>query len=381
MSVRLYGRDVGNGSLAVVTRGFREVLEGAGLLEGFVALDRSGGSEEQDASPGALARDGVFTGNLNLVRTMLIGARHERHWVTVTPNSTHIPRDQLAAVLSLPNPRILSASAWGTRVIVDTLREMGFAIVDASADTRVRLQAPRSQGDVVTVYVHTVRHGVSGFAPVTEEIERTRADYEKGEFRVVHFSTTEGQRKGTLELVRAWQLMRELRWLPEKAELLLVLDEHAARALRARMSDTGLSLPDGARLLPRGSLNPAQMSCLLCHMHLVAAPSRGEGFGMIPLSASACGVQTVATLTTGHGAGHCVPPGVFGIPQDDELLPIDDGPGAVAAAVDPQCIARAIQSAHHSWRQISQLAQDAAANVADAWSWQRQLASLVELLR
>lgn len=275
MTVRLYGRDVGNGSLAVVTRGFRQVLESSELLEGFVALDRSGGSEEQEAPPGALARDAVFTGNLNMVRVMLQGARHERHWVTVTPNSTYIPKDLLAAVAALPNPCILSASAWGGTMISGALHEMGFRYVEDG-----QIHCTYVAGEK-TVEVHVMHHGVSSdYAPALSDLENTLADYNNGKFRVVHFSTTEGQRKGTFELVQAWHLLRQRGSLPVEAELLLVLDDHAKRALQERMLDADLRLADGARMLPRGNLMPHHMSRLLCHMHVLVAPSRGEGFGL-----------------------------------------------------------------------------------------------------
>jgi len=40
----------------VVTEGFRSALEATGLLDGIVALDKSGGSEEDDEPSGALER-------------------------------------------------------------------------------------------------------------------------------------------------------------------------------------------------------------------------------------------------------------------------------------------------------------------------------------
>ncbi len=375
MTVRLYGRDVGNGSLAVVTRGFREALEGAGLFEGLVALDRQGGSEEDETPPGALARDAVFTGNLNLVGIMQRGTRHERHWVQVTPNSTYVPKDLLGAILKLPNPRILSCSRWGTGVILDTMMEMGaIATRLCLNDGGEALFANNFKLPIVTV-----RHGISGFAPVLEDIELTRADYSKEQFRVVHFSTTEGERKGTLELVRAWRFVREA--LPAYAQLYLVLDYPARAALQQRMLYEDMTLPQGVILVPRADMGSAQMSKFLCHMHLVACPSRGEGFGLLPLQARACGIPCIATATTGHSAGHVQGGGMLIIEQLPELVAIDDGPAALAQAVRPQDIAAALRAAHADWMAMSMRAVAEAQAVAEDWDWRQQLAPLMEQLR
>jgi len=379
MTVRLYGRDVGYGSLAVVTRGFKQVLEGAGLLEGFVALDRSGGSEEDDSPPGAQARDAVFTGNLNMVRMMLKRAQHRRHWVTVTPNSTHVPRELLAEVLTLASPRILSASTWGTTIIFDALKEMGCEHEPPEPDQPWLTFKYEGTDSTKRFEVHTVRHGVSGFAPVAEEIAKTRADFDRGEFRVVHFSTTDGERKGTLELVQAWSSLR--RDLPERARLLLVLDHTARAALLERLLNKDMKLPEQVNLLPRGDMDPAMMSKLLCHMHVLASPSRGEGFGLSPLEARASGVPIVTTDVTGHSAGHCIGPGAHLIRRSYELAPIDDGPAAVAPIVHPADIAEALHYVYANWKAFSYTANYHAAGIAKEWSWDKQLAPLVGHLR
>lgn len=378
MTVRLYGRSVGHGSLSVVTSGFREVLDGAGLLDGFVALDKSGGSEEDLPPAGATARDAVFTGNLNLINAMRVGAKHERHWVQVTPNSTHIPPKLLGAVLQLPNVRILSASAWGTTMIGGALGEMGLRYIE---DGNIWLTYLMPGTNKTIAQVHTAHHGVSGFAPIPAELERTRLDYELGKFRVVHFSTTEGERKGTLELLQAWYLLRKNSRIPDKSELLLVLDHHARAALMQRLAYDEIEMPTGVQFLPRGDMDTAAMSRFICQQHLVCTPSRGEGFGLLPLQARACGVPVATTVTTGHSAGHCHGPGVIRILQDHALFSIDDGPDALAPRVEPREIADAIAIAHGAWNGLSHMAESFSESVAKKWSWGAQLAPLVKQLR
>ncbi len=369
MSARLYGRDVGNGSLAVVTRGFREALEAAGLLEGLVALDRSGGSEEDEPPPGALAESGIFTGNLNLMPVMSRGARHQHHFVQFTPNSTFVPRELLAAALKLPSPTILSCSAWGSQVLHENITALGFG------------EGPPGyvHKDGTLARVLTARHGISGFAPVAEEIELSRQDFEREQFRVAHFSTTAGERKGTLELIKAWQSALPI--LPPRAQLYLVLDHPARSALLQRLMYDGISVPERVTFVPRAELDSEKMSKLLCHMHLVACPSRGEGFGLLPLQARACGVPMIATVTTGHSAGHVTGAGLVPIEQPSWLGPIDDGPAALAPPLHPAQVVEALTGAYARWRQLSLGAQLEAEGVIEEWSWKKQLQPLVAELR
>lgn len=381
MGARLYGRSIGNGSLAYVTAGFRMALEEQGLLKGFVGIDTTSGSEEQEGPPGALARDGIFTGNLNHLHIMRAGARHERHWVTVTPNSTYVPRKLLGEIVRLPNPHILSASRWGTGVIINELREMGFR-TSLGTDHGLRVLYNDGLEQPLSVTVMTAPHGVHGFAPVVPELERARTDFEKGKFRVIHFSTSDGERKGTVELLQAWNRVMAERRLPQEAELLLVLDHHAAAAMQSRCADiAGMTWPHSARVLPRADLNPMQMSRVLCSMHLIAAPSRGEGFGLLPLQGRICGVPSIATTSTGHSE-HCLnASGIFEIQQPQTLESIDDGPGARARPLDERDVANALSGAYDSWLRLSDEVQRDAAHTAKEWSWQRQLAGLVRGLQ
>lgn len=379
--VRLYGRALGHGSLRVVTSGFDEALRSAGLLEGFVALDKSSGSDEEDPEEGARAKHAVFTGQLNQIHLMSRGARHEQHWVQVTPNSTYLPHNVLGEILKLPKPRIISASIWGTGVILDNLAAMGCDHTRVTSDYGLDHIVSTPTG--TQVYVTTARHGVSGFELSRADIGRTRDDY-PGKFRVIHFSTTEGERKGTLELLDAWCRLRH----PPGHELLLVLDHASKGALMQRLATSSALMQRvseclteaSVRFLPRGNLDNMQMSRLLCHMHLVAAPSRGEGFGLIPLQARACGVPTLVTRTTGHTAGHCQGPGVT-VVRNGQLAPIDDGPEALAPTVDPGDIAEALDDARKNWSHLSNMAAAGAEQVRRDWSWNKQLEPLMRALR
>lgn len=69
---------------------------------------------------------------------------------------------------------------------------------------------------------------------------------------------------------------------------------------------------------------------------------------------------------------------MLGIDQLPELLPIDDGPAALAQAVRPEDIASAIRAAYIDWIWMSQRAVNEAPSVIEEWSWEQQLAPLME---
>jgi len=305
MTVRLYGRSGGNGSHAVVTRGFQLALEEAGLLEGFFPLDLP--EDELVQHPGALARDGVFTGALNLIRQLSINARHERRWAVVAPNSTYVP-PVIVNELHRANVTCLAPSIWASGVLHSyNLRTI------------------------------VVRHGVSGFDTAAREM--AREEYEKGLFRVMHLSTSAGQRKSTFELIQAWCEAQGAGYIPSTAQLVCVLDHDARTALRERLLDAELATPTTVDLMTRWDFGPGMFTRVFRAAHVVCQPSRAEAFGLLPLEALACGVPIVATACTGH-AEHVFGPGVVQV-LHDENAPIDDGPGAMAPTDCSRKVARA----------------------------------------
>ena len=114
--------------------------------------------------------------------------------------------------------------------------------------------------------------------------------------------------------------------------------------------------------------------------HAVAAPSRGEGFGLVPLEARACGVPVLATTCTGHAdhvrlqlenypypyplLGH----GVIEV-HTGELEAIDDGPGALGPSLRPQSVADALERAYHGWAGYAADARAHASHLMERWSW------------
>lgn len=362
MLARLYGKQLGHGSLAVVTRGFETELRRAGLLKGVYAVDLAMSYVDGECpTEGADARHGVYVGPLGCVGQMFEQGHHEHHFVMVTPNSDQLPQSlvrQLSGYQKKFSVRWMAPSLWAAEVVEGFL------------------------GDCLVV-----PHGVSAeYAPISEVNAATREAYLQGAFRVIHFSTSERQRKGTMELIQAWQLAQG-RWA-NGAVLMCVMDYPAKAALEEAIADGEVSnwksISESVRIVERAELSASYMARTLCQAHVVCQPSRGEGFGLIPLQALCCGVPVVATAATGHSEYlltdlHRVP-GVCTVPTGD-LAPIDDLPGSRAPSLDPHEIARALGEARANWFQMQSRLLVNAPMWQSNWSWQNSLEDFMRLLR
>ncbi len=359
-AARLYGKKLGHGSLAVVTEGFEVTLRRAALLSGVYAVDQAASFVDGEApTQGADARHGVYVGPLGCVGQMFERGHHDHHFVMVTPNSDQLPRDLVKLLSGYQKERsvkFMAPSAWAAQVVEKFLGEC-----------------------------LTVPHGVSSeYAPIPDVNAATREDYYMGQFRVIHFSTSERQRKGTVELLQAWQTL--LGHWAKGAQLLCVMDYPAKAALEEAIADGEIQdwkeLQETVRLVERAELNASQMARTLCRSHIVCQPSRGEGFGLIPLQALCCGVPIVTTTTTGHSEylpGSKIVPGVQKIISGPEG-PIDDLPGSRAPTVAACDIARALWRSRDTWTEMqSRLLVNAPRWQAD-WSWEVSLYSFMTLL-
>lgn len=357
--VRIYGRNVGYGSYAQVTRGFVEGLASPELTPHLVALDEEGG-EEEEAIPGALAPAAIYTAPLNQTSVMARNARHQRRYVMVAPNSDTLPLRLLQQVCCDATD-LLTPSQWGATQLRASLERIGRA----------------------TLPVTVVPHGVStAFAPWPERRARVRAAYAEGHFRVLHLSSSDRQRKGTRELLVAWERALAAKILPAQAELILVLDVAAEMSLKSWMVDADVRPPPHAAFCPRLDLSPAALREAYTAAHLICQPSRGEGFGLCPLEARACGVPVAATYCTGHSE-HIPEPGITGVvrvehgPETD----LDDLPGSKAPSVSPDAILEALRDSYRHWHDLEAQAQDLAPEVRRVWSWQTQLRPFAERLQ
>lgn len=351
--VRLYGRTLGHSSLAVVTAGFRGVLDRAGLLAGVYGVDLP----DNEDTAGAAAYHGVYTGSLGALEEMFKHGRHMHYWIMLAPNSNRLPKDLVRLLHGFQDRygtgrvHFMAPSAWGATVVQQSLD-----------------------------HCRVVPHGIDPTIFHVDEVLASASvrHFLAGEFRVAHFSTSDRQRKGTLELIQAWRELALL-WDWQTSKLLCVMDYPAKAALLEALAEAELPLPDSVVLADR---QDTLLSKIYSTCHLVCQPSRGEGFGLVPLEALACGVPVAMTCVTGHTEYMDPNPISSGVEiiETGELTPIDDLPGSQAPSLASRHIAQALLRARGHWLTHQADAIRCAPVLHEEWSWAASLAGFVELL-
>jgi hypothetical protein len=127
-----------------------------------------------------------------------------------------------------------------------------------------------------------------------------------------------------------------------------------------------------------GSRPQDEMAEVYRNAHAVLAPSRAEGFGMMPLEARACGVPVIQTLCTGHADHVESDPGSWGIVNvvHGDLQPAWGDYGR-APEVTAQAIYQAVQIFLASRERFVVAARERAASVRHNWSWEKVSEPLV----
>lgn len=349
--IRIYGHSFGEGSFTQVTRGFRRAAESLGLLAGFVTID----AHMEEDPPGGSAPVAISLGAPSQVALATRLGVHKQRWLMLAPNSDRIPANM---VKWLPDyiTGLLSPSAWGAEVL------------------RRHFDLP----------VKVCPHGVGEhFRP---ELRDRAFEYRRKmgagyRYAVLHMTSTNAERKGTRELLDAWQQF--VKGMPE-ARLIVVaphegLAEQAFWVRRRALDETVKVLAAGA--LGAGRSLAAQMASF----DLVCQPSRAEGFGLVPLEARALGVPVAATFCTGHSEHFpqqslaAESAGCVSIASGIDA-PVDDLPNALAPSVDPAAILAALKWAfvHQGFLEIRARANAQA--IVDEWSWEKKTGPVLKEL-
>jgi glycosyltransferase involved in cell wall biosynthesis len=343
-TIRLYGFTNGYGSYAQVTSGFEEGLRALGATDDTLEVVSLDSGDRDDHEPRLqLASEAILTGPPHAWSVMFQNAQHDARSVMVAPNSDTLP-SELMTSLTRSATRILVPSAWAKPIVEK----------------------------YTTLPVHVVSHGVPrAFSMEKREVKELDAAYEAGEFKVLHLTSTSGQRKGTAELIRAWRFAQDSGYIPRLAKLLIIATPQA----RMLLVTEGL-ISESVIIVDRVNGSPLLMNQIYGRVHALCQPSRAEGFGLTPLEARAAGCPVIATECTGHSE-HMTPEvtmdqGVVTVPHIEDG-PVDDLPGARAPMVTVDDIVSSLRIAHLRWRELNDNAIAHSRRVSEDWSWQRRL--------
>jgi glycosyltransferase involved in cell wall biosynthesis len=326
-------------------------LKANDCFSGLYSLNEEWDPDVDEPRTGFDASVAVFTGSLDQTAKMKQWGKHEHRLAMVAPNSSALPK-RLMVSLEHTCTGLLAPSGWAASVI------------------RAHTSLP----------VLTVPHGLDEeFAPDPEANLRDA-------FTALHFSTSDRSRKGTDQLVQAWSYLKDAGKLPESANLKLILNDHVLCANEKKYNGCkrwGIDLverPGGGN-----GFSPEQMAFVLQHSHLVIQPSRGEGFGMVPLQALACGTPIVATDCTGQGeylVMRSLQDGFVKV-ETGKNEPIDDLPdeGSLAPSLSWESVAESIALAYDVWPLLKQAAMERAVDVCQEWSWKRQTREFAERIK
>jgi glycosyltransferase involved in cell wall biosynthesis len=333
--IRLYGTTMGYGSFARVTAGVRAALEELKVLAGVVPLDAYDGEMTYDGWDAPVA---VYIGNPLSAEIMTTIGDHAKRYVLLPPNSTWMPLELLQHVAKSAT-HLLAPSRWAHEVHKKYAKEIGLG---------------------TSYWAHGVDLAFRPWAP--DHLTAQRA-YENGHFKVLHMTSTVGDRKGTGELIEAWQDAVAENWLGPHPELTVVVNAEPRGDWR-RAGDKSILWALRGHGLPEGVAAQYYRQ-----FHVVCQPSRGEGFGLVPLEARCCGVPVVVTACTGHEE-HVRPDeaGVVEVPHGP-YAPTDDGPGATSPSVAPASISRMLRVAHANWQALSDEALLFAEGLRRKWTW------------
>ena len=336
-SYRVYGPSYGVGSFVTITRGVVEGLLDLGCDAHFCPTDLH--EDEERPYAGSQADVAIWLGLPIQCRNMLFLGSHERRFVMLAPNSTVSPTFIFDRVQVVGKAKIITPSNWGKEVL--------------------EAQEP---GCVA----HVVPHGVGKkFAEFRRGEAQTR-ERDKGLLRFLHVASTTAERKGTMELLTAWEKLMASSFA---GSLTIMTDHSGMRHLSRQRIPSGVTLVSAH---PRDDEMPAFMS----GFDVVVQPSRAEGFGIVPLEAACLGLPVVMTTCTGHSQFAAT---IVHVPvAHGDLEPISDYEGSMAPSVSPAAIFDAIVEMRRHFQAHSLEAWNRRAMVYDLWSWGSSLQQFVE---
>jgi glycosyltransferase involved in cell wall biosynthesis len=226
----------------------------------------------------------------------------------------------------------------------------------------------------VTTPIEVIRHGLDP-AYCTDLSLDTCSD----DFAFFHFCSSglHPYRKGTLTLIKAFELALE-RSREYFGSLLIYSDSKLIRN-KVERSKHRVSI----NVFDEFFVGPKTMAKRLRLAKVLVAPSRAEGFGMVPLQALACGTPTIATACTGHAEwcsnGFIGLSGMVTVPTGD-LKHCPPGPG-LAPSLSIEDLADSLLYARETYAKLREEALNNSEVLRATWAWSEVLAPLIKILK
>jgi glycosyltransferase involved in cell wall biosynthesis len=328
-------------------------MERALRLNGVLA----GVCEEQDdgtrVPQGADAPVALVVGAPNRALRPHLRGKHQKVWWLAAPNSEGVPPKAVQALMD----ETYSLGCDGVRPILDGI----FATSEWAKGVLTRA--------FPSLPVVTWQHGVlPEYRVNAAQRQAVRDLYDKGQFQLLHV-TSAGSRKGTPELLQAWDLFVKKHPLLRCRLDLLVNPQHLVE-----FSDHVQALRLSTVMVAPGQRYTTEQLCKgMSGYHGVVQPSRAEGFGLVPLEARASGIPVVMTTCTGH-SDHGHGPGVVPV-QTGPSEASDDYRGATAPSVSADAVYEGIKTLYDNWQSLDESARDYAPTLQQEWSWENRAKS------
>lgn len=336
-SYRIYGPSTGVGSFVTITDGFREGFRELGHDAAFFPTDLH--DDEDRPEDGATADVAIWLGWPTHSEKMRFFGSHRDRFVMVAPNSTWSPPFVFNSVKAA-DATMITPSSWGRTVL--------------------EAQRPGAVSYVVP-------HGVGReFWAWKRDVRQSRRQRDEG-LLFLHVTSTTSERKGTLELLAAWERLMA-RGYP--GLLTIATDDAGRRHLKQRAS-----IPDAVRIVvPR--VKSGEMPAFMDAFDVIVQPSRSEGFGLVPLEAACLGKPVIMTDCTGHSEfSRSI---VFTPVPSGPLAEIMDYEGSEAPSVSPSDIIGALDHVKRYFHHLSAQAWDHREEVYDQWKWSSVLRPFIQ---
>jgi len=358
--IRLYGSREGWSSSEVVFTGMRDGLIANSQLAGTYIYNQDDDGSVSEAETAPVAVSCPPPTNMHVMTAF----GHKQRWFILAPNSTKVPQSFLELV-SQHTDGIITPSQFGAAALRNANYQGAIQVVKHGISSS--FQAYITEND--SKWLHQ-----------TDLYESMRREC----LSFLHLAESSTDRKGTWPLIEAFVNWKERLY----AHLTIVMSHREFDVLLSKFEDAfgSRNTEDfGITLLGRVNLPPHAMGAFYSCFDVIIAPSRSEGFGLVPLEGLACGIPCIITIGHGHmewceDAHGQLRPGIIPILPGPMAPALFDGDG-MAATVDPDAIQEALDETLRTYivKRIEAIQNMPA--IRDEFSWQNVTKDFCDMIQ